>query len=50
MKRFWEFDKSKPLVPLPLVYADLLATGETRCIETGEMIYKKIVDGFERAD
>ncbi len=26
-------------VPAPLIYADLLATGEARCIETAQMIY-----------
>lgn len=26
-------------VPLPLVYADLLATGDGRCIETAQMVY-----------
>lgn len=47
MKQFWNFGNSEPLTPAPLVYADLLATGDTRCIETAEIIYKKIVDGFE---
>lgn len=47
MKRFWVFDEKEPLTPAPLVYADLLATGDTRCIETAELIYKMIVDGFQ---
>lgn len=49
LKRFWNFVEDVPgLVPAPLVYADLLATGETRCLETAERIYEGIVNGFER--
>ena len=29
----------EPVTPAPLVYADLLATGDARCIETAEMLY-----------
>ncbi len=50
MKRFWVFDEKEPLTPAPLVYADLLATGDTRCIETAELIHKKIVDGFQNEE
>jgi len=44
-KRFWNFPaESDPgrgdLVPPLLVYADLLATGDARCIETAKMIYE----------
>lgn len=39
-KRFWTFDGDLPgLAPTPLVYADLMATGDGRCIETAKMIY-----------
>jgi hypothetical protein len=41
-KHFWNFpaDPRHPgLVPPLLVYADLLATGDGRCIETAKMIY-----------
>lgn len=40
--RFWEFDvrTDTPLVvPPALVYADLLATGDARCIETAKRVY-----------
>ena len=43
--RFWNFDvpADKPnTVPAALVYADLLATGDARCIETARKIY----DGY----
>lgn len=34
VKRFWAFEANdKALVPLPLIYADLLITGDARCIE-----------------
>jgi hypothetical protein len=39
---FWNFDdalEKKGTVPGPLVYADLMATGDDRCIETAKRIY-----------
>lgn len=50
MKRFWRFDEKAALVPAPLVYADLLATGDTRCMETAEMIYEKFVNGLQQQE
>lgn len=43
-RRFWNFpadtgSSRTELVPPLLVYADLLATGDARCIETAKMIY-----------
>jgi hypothetical protein len=41
-KRFWNFPgdpEHTNMVPPLLVYADLLATGDARCIETAKMIY-----------
>jgi hypothetical protein len=41
-ERFWEFDvrTDTPLVvPPALVYADLLATGDARCMETAKLVY-----------
>lgn len=41
-RRFWDFpgDPQLPgLVPPLLIYADLLATGDGRCIETAQMVY-----------
>lgn len=41
-KRFWNFPGDPEhgnMVPPLLVYADLLATGDARCIETAKMIY-----------
>lgn len=40
--KFWDFDVTPTapnIVPLALVYADLLATGDARCIETARHIY-----------
>jgi hypothetical protein len=45
-KRFWNFPGDpghKDLVPPLLVYADLLATGDARCIETAKMIHDAYV-------
>lgn len=45
-KRFWNFpgELNHPnLVPPLLIYADLLATGDARCIETAKMIYDAYV-------
>jgi len=44
-RRFWHFpeDASEPCVPTVLVYADLLATGDARCIETAKRLYEEHV-------
>lgn len=42
-KHFWPFDYQwahPNLVPPVLIYADLLATGDARCIETAQRIYE----------
>lgn len=42
-RKFWELpgDPDYPnVVPPLLVYADLLATGDARCLETAQMLYK----------
>ncbi len=49
LKRFWKFDiDDKNVAPLPLIYADLLFIGDARCLETADLIFQKIVDGFVR--
>jgi hypothetical protein len=45
-RRFWNFpgDPAHPgITPLVLVYADLLATGDGRCLETAKMVYDAYV-------
>ncbi len=45
LQRFWAFaEDDEALVPAPLVYADLMATGDARCIETAKVVYERIVD------
>lgn len=42
LRRFWTFAAETPgLVPAPLVYADLMATGDARCIETARLIHER---------
>ena len=44
LRKFWNFDdarKKKNLVNPVLIYADLLATGENRNIETAKIVYDK---------
>ena len=42
-RRFWTFAASDAaLAPEPLVYADLMATGDGRCIETAKLILERI--------
>jgi len=51
LRRFWNFpklDEGANLVPPLLVYADLLATGDERNIETARMIYERHVAGLIR--
>ena len=48
-KKFWEFDyplKNEGIAPPLLVYADLMATGNDRNIETARMIYDKFIHRF----
>lgn len=48
LKRFWNFTGvDEPLAPVPLIYADLLWLGDTRCLEAAEVVYRKLKDGFE---
>lgn len=48
LQRFWHFSEQPAgLTPKPLIYADLLASGDTRCIETAKIIYSELVSGFE---
>lgn len=44
-RRFWHFpeDGTERCVPPVLVYADLLATGDARCIETAKRLYDEHV-------
>lgn len=45
-RRFWNFDLAgpdQPIVPPVLAYADLLASGDARCMETAALIYKERV-------
>jgi hypothetical protein len=45
-RRFWHFPSDPEhsnIAPPLLVYADLLATGDARCIETAKMIYEAYV-------
>ena len=43
-RRFWTFAGDDPtLAPEPLVYADLMATGDGRCMETAKLIFERIV-------
>ncbi|HKS96873.1 MAG TPA: type IV toxin-antitoxin system AbiEi family antitoxin, partial [Terriglobia bacterium] len=50
-QRFWRVrtDEDKEgLAPLPLIYADLLATADPRCIETAGLVRERYLDRFER--
>ena len=48
LRRFWTFDGETPgQVPVLLVYADLLAIGEERCLETAREMHDDIVARFE---
>ena len=47
VQAFWNMDyfpDSFPTVPLHLVYADLLATNDSRNLEVANQIYKKVID------
>lgn len=43
--KFWNFDAETPgLAPLILIYADLLAIGDARCLEAAKVIYDRIIN------
>ena len=51
MNGFWKFEPPRPdkdLVHPILVYADLMATGDSRNIEVAEMIYDTEITRFVR--
>lgn len=53
LKIFWKFEQDRlhnDLVPPLLIYADLMATGDTRNIETARMIYEKELSKYFRED
>jgi hypothetical protein len=53
LRAFWEIEyywRHPELVPPLLVYADLLATGDTRNIETARIIYDQELAGLIRED
>jgi hypothetical protein len=46
-KKFWNFDEKSEknnLVPIILIYADLMSTADSRNIETAEIIYKEYIE------
>ena len=48
LKRFWNFDgEDAAVAPVPLVYADLLAIGDARCLETANLLHERIIDRFD---
>jgi len=53
LRVFWNFETEeldKNVVPPLLIYADLLATGDARNIETARMIYEKELNRYIRED
>ncbi len=53
LKTFWQREQKRPypdLVHPILIYADLMATGDARNIETAEIIYEQELAGFIRED
>jgi hypothetical protein len=52
-RRFWPFDHKwdqPTLTPPVLIYADLLATGDARCIETAQLLYDRYLARFFEED
>lgn len=49
LDRFWHFDPDAELAPVPLIYADLIRTGDARCLETAKLLHDEFIAGFERA-
>ena len=45
---FWKINEGETYAPKPLVYADLIATGNGRNIEVANIIYKDFIVGYLR--
>lgn len=49
-RKFWQhppIDEKRMVVPPPLIYADLIETGDIRCVETAQMIYDRYLKKHE---
>lgn len=47
LSRFWDFEPTPPeLAPPLLIYADLLATGDARCLEAAQDMEGQLLDRF----
>lgn len=49
LHRFWNFDADADLAPLPIVYADLVRTGDARCLETAELIQEAFLARLQQS-
>ena len=52
-RRFWPFNhewEHPNLAPPVLIYADLLATADARCIETAQLVYDRYLARFFKED
>ena len=47
LRRFWSINPSSEVAPPPIVYADLVGTGDARCIEAAKPIRETIVAGSD---
>ncbi|MGH8502775.1 MAG: type IV toxin-antitoxin system AbiEi family antitoxin [Gammaproteobacteria bacterium] len=48
LKRFWNIEAEQTaLAPTLLIYADLLAIGDARCLETANLLYDRVVAGLK---
>jgi hypothetical protein len=50
-RKFWPYtpdDETGIVAPPPLIYADLIETGDARCVETAQMIYERYLKKHER--
>jgi hypothetical protein len=43
LRRFWSFDASNEIAPLPVVYADLMGKGDARCMEAAKLIRERFL-------
>lgn len=48
LRRFWRFDAEEELVPIPVIYADLVQTNDARCLEAAQILHDGFIAGFER--
>ena len=45
-QKFWQWETENRLVPLVLIYADLMGSGNSRCLEAADRLKKYVLEDY----